>query len=263
LSSDWRIPRRISIVAPRSFCPACEKQIAWFDNLPLISYLVLRKRCRNCGAAISSRYPLVELANGLLFVAVYLYLLTAGRLYSGRLPFVLIPFFWYFGASLLALGMIDWEHFILPDRFTYPLLVFGFLLAALIPEHFGLFHWQGTFPAGRVGGVWHALLGALIGGAGLWLIGIAGKAVFKKEAMGMGDVKMMAAVGAWQGWQVVLLSIFSGAFLASLAGITLIVIKKVKWGSRIPFGPYLALGSLITLFFGRRILLWYLGFCIR
>ncbi|HDL65035.1 MAG TPA: prepilin peptidase [Proteobacteria bacterium] len=241
----YRLPRKKSIAnPPRSFCPHCGKTIAWYDNIPVLGFLLLRGKCRYCRASISIQYPLVELLIGLLFLGVYLFVLSRGE----RL--ILIPFYWYFCATLVILSVIDGEFFILPDWLTYPLVIVGFLLAALYPGHLG----SSTIGPGML----RALIGALAGGLSLWLIGLLGKAAFKKEAMGLGDVKLMAAVGAWQGWELVLFAIFLGALVAAVVGITFIVMKKAKFGSKIPFGPYLAAGSLITLFFGWEILFWYL-----
>ena len=241
----YRLPREKSIAnPPRSFCPHCGKTITWYDNIPVLGFLLLRGKCRYCRASISAQYPLVELLIGLLFVGVYLFVFSRGE----RL--ILIPFYWYFCTTLVILSVIDGEFFILPDRLTYPLVILGFLLAALYPGHLG----SSTIGAGLL----RALIGAVAGGLSLWLIGVLGKAAFKKEAMGLGDVKLMAAVGAWQGWELVLFAIFLGALVAAVVGITCIVMKKAKLGSKIPFGPYLAAGSLITLFFGWEILLWYI-----
>jgi len=249
----YRLPRKKSIASPsRSFCPKCGKTIAWYDNIPVLSFLILRGKCRYCHAPISLQYPLVELLTGLLFVGVHLFVISRGERLVISLGdrLILLPFYWYFCATLVILSVIDGEFFILPDRLTYPLVIGGFLLAALYPGHLGS-------PA--IGSsLLRALIGAAAGGLSLWLIGLLGKAAFKKEAMGLGDVKLMAAVGAWQGWELVLFAIFLGALVAAVAGITCIVMKKADWGSKIPFGPYLAAGSLITLFFGWEILFWYL-----
>lgn len=262
----FRMPRGESIVLPRSFCPACRRQIAWYDNVPLLSYLVLRGRCRACGARISPRYPLVELTTGILFLAVHLFVLVSrNRLFQETrtavlLPLHLIPFLWYFASSLFALALIDWEHYILPDRLTYPLLGVGLLLAALIPDHFALFQWARPGPWALGPSLLHSLLGAAAGSLSLYLVAVLGKAALKKDAMGMGDVKLMAAVGAWLGWPMALLSIFVGASVAAVVGLGLILARRARWGARIPFGPYLALGSLLCLFWGRAIMAWYLGF---
>ena len=242
----YRLPENKSIVLPRSYCPACREPIAAYDNIPLLGFLLLKGKCRHCRAAISPRYPLVELLMGLIFVAVYLLLSSRGE----RL--ILFPFYWFFCFSLVVLALIDFRHYILPDVLTYPLLGAGFLLAALYPGRLG---------PGEIGPeLLRSLIGAAAGGGSLWLIGQLGKAAFRKEAMGLGDVKLMAAVGAWQGWGMALFAVFLGALAAALVGIALILLKKARWGARLPFGPYLALGSLITLFFGPPLIAWYLGF---
>ena len=241
----YRLPKGRSIVLPRSYCPACRKTISAYDNIPLLSYLLLRGKCRHCRTPISLRYPLVELLMGLLFVAAFLLGAARGE------PLIVFPFYWYFIFTLVVLSLIDLKHYILPDSLTYPLLGAGFLLAVVDPVRLGE---AAIGPA-----LLNSLIGAAVGGGSLWLIGVLGKAAFRKEAMGLGDVKLMAAVGAWQGWGMALFAIFLGALAAALLGITLVFLKKVRWGSRIPFGPYLALGSLATLFFGRPLLNWYLG----
>jgi len=240
-----RLPKGESIVLPRSYCPACGKPIAPRDNIPLLSYFLLRGKCRNCRKAISPRYPLVEGLMALLFVAVFLLASARGE------GIILFPFYWYFAFTMVVLSLIDFEHFILPDVLTYPLLAAGFLLAALCPGRLG--------PGGIGPELLRALIGAAVGGGSLWLIGLFGKAAFRKEAMGLGDVKLMAAVGAWHGWGMALFAVFLGALAAAIVGLTLIILKKARWGAKLPFGPYLALGSLSTLFFGRTLIDWYLG----
>lgn len=241
----YRLPRGKSVVMPRSACPACAAPIKWFDNIPLLSFIRLRARCRNCGARISWRYPILELLTGILFVWVHFYVLGTSR------DLILVPFYWYFCASLVALSAIDLEHYIIPDRINYPLVVVGLALAALYPEHLG----GGSLSAGlRLSGA-----GLVVGAGALYLIRLLGRGLFKKEAMGMGDVKLLAAVGAWQGWQSALLAIFLGAAAAAVVGLLMIAAKKARWQSKLPFGPYLALGSLATLFYGSSLIHWYLG----
>ncbi len=256
----YRLPRGRSVVRPRSFCPACGEPIAWYDNIPLLSYLLLRRRCRGCGAPISPRYPLVELTTGIIFAAVFFYVIDQ------RLPILTIPFYWYFVSSLIALTMIDWEHQIIPDIISYPLLGAGLILSALRPEFCGKSFLAGhilphsSLPARSLLG---SGLGILAGGGSLWLIGILGKIAFRKEALGRGDVKLMAAVGAWLGAGLTLLSIFLGAFLGAVVGLTLIARGRAELGSKIPFGPYLAAGTLLSLFFGMDLLRWYARFWVR
>lgn len=256
----YRLPRGSSIVRPRSFCPSCGVPIAWYDNIPLLSYLLLRGRCRHCDTPISPRYPLVELFTGIIFAAVYLYIIDR------RLDPLAIPFYWYFVSSLIALSMIDWEHQIIPDVISYPLLGAGLILSVLRPEFCG-----NSLLAGRIlphssllaRSLLGSGLGILAGGGALWLIGLLGKIVFRKEALGRGDVNLMAAVGAWLGAGLTLLSIFLGAFLGAVVGLILIARRQAELGSKIPFGPYLAAGTVLSLFFGADLLRWYAQFWIR
>jgi len=250
----YRIPRKKSIAnPPRSFCPKCGYTIAWYDNIPVLSFLLLRGKCRACRAPIAIKYPLVELLMGLLFVGVLLSVISRGE----RL--VLLPFYWYFCASLVILSIIDGEHFILPAPITYPLIVVGLIFAFLLPEHICYFQWNKTCEITRLWGLTYSAIGIVVGGGSIWLIGLFGKKVFKKEAMGFGDVVLMAGVGAWQGWKMVLLAIFLGALVASICYLPLIIVRKAKLDSELPFGPYLAAGSMISLLFGWGILSWYLG----
>ncbi len=241
----YRLPRGKSVVRPRSACPACSVPIRWYDNIPILSFVLLKGRCRNCGAGISRRYPAVELLTGVLFAWVYFYVAA----FSLR-PF-LIPFFWYFCASLVALSAIDIEHYIIPDRITYPLAAAGLALAAIYPARLG--------GGSLLDGLRLSATGLVVGGGSLYLIRVLGRVLFKKEAMGMGDVKLLAAVGAWQGWPPALLAIFLAAAAASVVGVAMIAAKKARWQSKLPFGPYLALGALATLFYGPALLNWYLG----
>lgn len=244
----YRLPREKSVVTPRSACPACSAPIRWHDNIPLLSFILLRGRCRDCGAEISWRYPVVELLTGVLFVWVHFHVFRQ-PVSPARL--ILIPFYWYFCASLVALSAIDLVHFIIPDRITYPLGAVGLALAIIYPGHLG-----GT----SVGdGLRLAAIGLLVGGGALYLIRLLGGFLFKKEAMGMGDVKLLAGVGIWQGWPSALLAIFLAAAVASVVGVAMIAVKRARWQSKLPFGPYLALASLATLFYGPALLNWYLN----
>ena len=197
---------------------------------------------------------------GIIFAAIYLYIIDR------RLPLLTIPFYWYFVSSLIALSLIDWEHQIIPNVISYPLLAAGLLLAAIQPELCGssrlvriIIPHASALPHSLL----HSILGIIIGGGSLWLIGILGKIAFRKDALGRGDVKLMAAVGAWLGAGLTLLSIFLGAFLGAVVGLILIARKQAEMGSKIPFGPYLAAGSLLSLFFGMDLLRWYAQFWIR
>lgn len=238
----YRIPRSLSIILPSSRCPSCNNPIQPRDNIPLLSYILLRGRCRLCKAKISIKYPLVEFLNAVLYVIV---LWRFGPDFSW---FLLIYFI--FLSSLIVITFIDLECQIIPDGITLPgiplALIFG---ATIFPDPFSRADLLG-FNA--------SIKGLLVGGGLFYIIRILGTVVFKKEAMGMGDVKMMAMVGGVLGWKGVILTTFLGSLLGSIIGVSLIIIKGRQWGSKIPFGPYLALGTILSLLLGQELLTWYL-----
>jgi leader peptidase (prepilin peptidase)/N-methyltransferase len=247
-----RVPRRESIVSPPSHCPKCQKGIAWYDNIPVVSWLVLRGSCRNCGLPISARYPLVELAGGLLALACVRQLKP--------LPWAAAAF--VFLAALVALTYIDIDHWLLPRSITIPLIGAG-LLASLVPG--------GTEPVS-------SLLGAAVGFGAFVALGYLAELILKKEALGGGDVWLFAAIGAWLG----LKSLLPVALLASIQGALIgsVMLLSARRKSRrpaprptgdletdnwvppegaVPFGPFLALGAAEYLFFGARLVEWYLS----
>jgi leader peptidase (prepilin peptidase) / N-methyltransferase len=251
-----RLPREQSIVFPNSACPKCRNAIKAYDNIPIISYLILRGRCRNCGAHISSRYPLVEALTAALFAAV-----TWHDGASFALAFDVA-----FAASMLALIFIDAEHMLLPNAITYPGIPFALLARILVPYLVGPGHFDDlpqlinvfpTLPVGMVSLI-GAVIGALAGGGSLWLMGFAWEKLRGVEAMGFGDVKMMLMVGAFLGWRLTILTILLGALTGSIAGIAVMY----RRGSRnmqmmLPFGIFLGIGSIVSLLFGSRIIAWY------
>jgi len=255
-----RLPREQSIVFPNSRCPSCQKAIAFYDNLPVLSYLLLRGRCRSCKARISPRYPAVEALTALLWIAVA---------WRDGLTFAL-PFDLVFVTAIVALIFIDAEHMILPDAITFPGMVFAvvarlalpyLMSAAVFDDVPGL---KQIMPAGwpdPVVSLIGAVIGALVGGGSLWLMGEAWKKLRGIEAMGLGDVKMMFMVGAYLGWRLTILTIFFGALSGSIIGIALTVREGRKdLQSLLPYGVYLGIGSIVALFFGSRLVNWYLTF---
>ena len=332
----YRMPRGISLRDPeRSFCPACRKLIPWYENLPVVSWLVLRGRCSGCGEKISIRYPLVELLVAGLFVAAW-------QIY--RMP--LAPVYWVLLSLLVAATFIDIEHFIIPDEITWGGTAAGIVLSLLVP---GM---MGTDSRLAAGGL--SLAGAALGFGLLWLVVEGGKLAFGKkrhrfaagtaftwtrdgdradlvvgddtlrwedifsresdvlllecaeieidgekvptgghakfhydritsgtdvralddlqvirgtlegiviprEAMGFGDVKFIAAIGAFLGWQAVLFTIFASSVIGCLAGLAGLFLAKDRSGARIPFGPFLALGAAWWIFGGKALFDWYLG----
>lgn len=254
----YRVPNEKSIVFPGSACPNCKKTIKPYDNIPILSWLLLRGKCRNCQNSISARYPAVELLTAILFV------LVAWQIgFTAFLPVSLI-----FVASVVALIFIDAENMILPNVITYPLLAFALLIRLVFPLFFGanFFSDFKIYPLNQMSDypIWSvslagAVLGGLIGGGSLWLVGEIWKRLRGVDAMGLGDVKMMFAVGALLGWRLTLLSIFLGAFSGAIIGIFLISRQKDKdMQTQIPFGIFLGIGSIIALLYGEQIIGWYL-----
>ena len=252
-----RVPNEESIVFPNSACPKCGSAIKAYDNIPILSWLLLRGKCRNCKEPISARYPLVELLTALIFVLVYWRI--------GFTPF--LPVVLVFAAVMIALIFIDAEHMILPNVITYPLLIFAVLVRLLFPLLLTTNYFSDLAgePIVRMLGypLWvrslaGALLGALAGGGSLWLVGEIWKRLRGVEAMGLGDVKMMFGVGALLGWRLSLFAIFIGAFAGALTGVVLLTKQKDRdFQSQIPFGIFLGLGSLFSLLFGDQVLRWY------
>lgn len=228
-----RIPAGTSIVFPGSRCPACETPIRWYQNIPVLSYLVLGGKCAQCKTSISRRYPLVEALTGLVFALV---------LYRfGFHPATLV--YWLLGATLIVITFIDLDHQIIPDAISLPGIPVGFACSFLIPW----ISWTDS------------LLGILIGGGSLFLVAAAYELLTKKEGMGGGDIKLLAMLGAFLGWQAVLPIIFFSSFAGSLVGVPLMLIKRSDGKLAIPFGPFLAAGALFHLLWGMQLLRWYLS----
>jgi len=331
----YRLPRDLSVNQPRrSFCPACKKPIPWHQNLPLISWLVLRGRCANCGSKIAFRYFAVELLTALLFLAIW-------QNFSWPMAIT----YWIFVSFLLVGTFVDFEHFIIPDRVTIGGIIAGFIASLAVPT---LMDTDSRVVAGI-----RSLLAAVVGYVILLLVLEAGKIAFGKkrirfdaptpftwkrqgddadfvvgseqslwsdhfarekdrlllqcdeakidshtygntmldfhhdrvavegnefvldnlteisgvvrelqiprEAMGRGDLKFLAAIGAFLGWRAVLFSLFAGSLLGSIVGLITLVVGKRVWSAKLPFGPYLAFGALSWMFFGDAFLRWYLG----
>jgi leader peptidase (prepilin peptidase)/N-methyltransferase len=230
----YRIPRELSIVSPASSCPNCKTPIRAWDNIPVISYLILAGKCRKCGEKISLRYPSVELLNGLMYAAV---LYHFGFGWHLPLLFALV-------SSLIVITFIDLDFQIIPDVITLPGMIIGLAASHFImPDPFATYSLLGFV---------NSVIGLLAGGVTFYLI-----AILSRGGMGGGDVKMMAMVGSFMGWKGVFLTTLVGSLTGSLIGIGLIIFKGKGRKTKIPFGPFLALGSLVALFFGCMIVDWY------
>lgn len=249
-----RLPKGRSIVNPPSHCPKCQERIKWYDNIPVLSFFILRGRCRSCGQKISWRYPIVELMNGMFYIWIYSEFGLGGEM-------ILVM---ALCSALIVITFIDLDYQIIPDVITLPGMLAGLILGPFFmtalsdPLPFGL---AGVFPhAGPyVTGLLNSFIGLMMGGAPLFIIGWLWERLRNIEAMGGGDVKLMAMVGSLIGWKGALLTIMLGALTGSLAGMILIIFKRHSMNKVIPFGPFLALGAVITTFYGHEIVYWYLG----
>lgn len=239
----WRVPAGMSVVYPPSACPRCGHPIRPYDNVPVLAWLWLRGRCRDCGAPIAIRYPLVEALGVALFALLFVAMIPnpGDLLPLERLAGVGLYSLYF--AALLAISLIDLDHFIIPDEISLPLIPLGWTSVAVL-AHLGV----GTVA------VPDAVLGALVGGLGMWTVAVLGRLAFGREAMGMGDVKLMAAFGAWQGaLPELLLIVFLASLLGSVVGITLIALRGRERAAILPFGPYLCAAALITWVWGEQI----------
>ncbi len=225
-----RLPHGHSLLRPPSTCPRCGRRIEWRDNIPVVSWILLRGRCRACGNPISRQYPIIEALVGLIWLASVLTFGVSVRALGGGL----------LGTILLGIAVTDARHSLIPDEFTGGGLVIG--LALSLGDG-----WQGFL---------EAVIGAGVGFGILWIVAVAGKWVFKEEAMGGGDIKMMAMVGSFVGWKGVLLTIFTGALFGTLVFVPLSIKRK----RLVPFGVFLAVGAAVTYVWGRDLIEWYLRF---
>lgn len=238
----YRLPKGKSIVSPGSRCPTCNKDILWYDNIPLISYIILRGRCRFCNQHISARYCLVEFVSGLLFLLIYLK-------FGMHIQFFIYTLFAF---SLLIMGFIDIDTYLISDIIVLPCILLGLVFSAVFPQmHYGLT---------RLESILYSLGGLLLGAGILLFLAVVGKLLFRKEAMGGGDIKLLAMIGAFLGWKSVLITIFFASLLGSLISVTLILIKKKTMEDYVPFGPYLGLGAAISMFYKGAL---FIGFFIN
>jgi leader peptidase (prepilin peptidase)/N-methyltransferase len=227
-----RVPLGTSVVHPPSRCPRCGYQLRWYDNIPVASYALLRGRCRGCGAPISIRYPIVEILTMVLFL-VHWWMFGWSVLMVVRLAFA---------CALTVLFAIDLEHHLLPNVITLPGIVVGLIVSAIVPP-----------------GPVDAILGTLLGGGVLWLIGEAYYRYSGQEGMGGGDVKMLAMIGAFLGWKLVLVTLVLSSVAGSVIGLLVIGLRRGDMKYALPYGTFLALGALAASLVGDQIVAWYVG----
>ena len=239
----WRIPQEMSLNNPPSHCPKCRHRIAWYENIPLLSWLMLRGRCSNCHEPISARYFMIELLTGVLFYLIWF------KVTIDHQPISLLVLYWVVTAFIVAMAFIDLDHRIIPDRLTYPLLFFGLAYAAIFS------------------GLWQTerhLFGFLMSGGTMLavtllmaLFAYTGEYLFKQEALGWGDVKYMAAIAACLGPRACFITLLAGSLIGSFYGVIMILLKKSRLQNTLPFGPFLAIGTYLAMLYGERMQLLY------
>jgi leader peptidase (prepilin peptidase) / N-methyltransferase len=230
----YRLPKEESIVFPGSHCPACQAAIRPWDNIPILSFLLLRGRCRACGSPIAWRYPLVECLTGFLFAV------TVSRHGVTPLALSLLAFL----SALVVIAFIDLDHQIIPNAVTMPGIPLGLLVGLLLGE-----------PP-----ILDRVMGTLAGAGFLYLVLFFGSALYGQEAMGEGDLNLIALVGAFLGWRGVVVTILVGCLAGSAVGLTLIGLRRLQRREPIPFGPFLAFGAFVAAFWGEQAVAWYLSF---
>ncbi len=229
----YRIPLDKSIVYPPSSCPYCGNRIKWYDNVPVLSYLFLGGRCRFCKEKISLIYPFIEILTATISLLIYIkYGLS-----------IQMAVFLILSYMLIVGSFIDLKYYIIPDRISFGLILFGIISSYFVDI-----------------GVLHSILGAVFGFLILYIVAVLGKIIFKKDAMGGGDIKLLAGIGAFLGIKGVLFTLFFASFLGSIVGVTLILLGKKDISSRLPFGPFLSVSAIVYLFAGVKIIYMLYGF---
>ena len=229
----YRMPRDLSVVWPASRCTACGREISWYENIPVLSWAALRGRCRTCGEPISVMYPLIELLTAGVFIATFA-VFGPTALFAVRAVF---------GAAMIVLLVIDLQHQILPNEITLPGIVVG-LAASFVAE-----------PGWR-----DALIGAIAGGGVLWLVAWAYERLRHQEGLGFGDVKMLAMIGAFLGWKLMVLALVGASILGSLTAGVLMASGRADWQSKLPLGTFLAVTAVPVGLVGNAVVAWYAGF---
>jgi leader peptidase (prepilin peptidase)/N-methyltransferase len=229
----YRLPLGRSVVWPGSACAGCARELSWYENIPVVSYAALGGRCRSCRMAISPRYPIVEALTGAMFAGALWYYGPTALLVSRLL----------FGCGLIVLFAIDLEHHLLPNVITLPGIVVGFAFSLI------------TEPGWR-----DSLIGIVVGGGVLWAIAEGYYRIRHEEGLGMGDVKMLAMVGAFIGWQLTLVTLMMASFAGSIVGLLLIASRRGSMKYALPFGTFLAMGAVLAATIGPAVVNWYIGF---
>jgi leader peptidase (prepilin peptidase)/N-methyltransferase len=228
----YRIPAHKSIVYPGSACPSCNTYIKFYDNIPILGYVMVKGRCRYCGNPISIRYPLVEFLGGLLVLSM---------VFKFGITFSMLTYF-IFAAALIIITFIDIDYQIIPNEISLPGIIIGLGLSFVIPTLTPI----------------ESLLGIIIGGGSLWLVATFYMLITRREGMGFGDVKLLGMIGAFVGWKGVLVTIFAASAIGTIIGVAAMLKNRKDMKMAIPFGPFLSIGAIIYLFFGDTLIDWYL-----
>ncbi len=240
----YRLPNRISLIRPGSHCPVCKTPLGPTENVPILGWIWLRGRCKHCGTGISWRYPAIETLTMILFVLSFAFL---GFTPQAVLACLLISW-------LIPLALIDLDSFLLLEELTRSGLILGIVMRLLVPWLSG----EGSWVASA-----ESLLGGIVGAViGIWtleLIGIVAQFVLRKEAMGLGDGKLLAMIGMWLGWQGMVITLLAGTLVGLVGSLIGLALQKVQMGRAIPFGPYLSIGGVIAVWMGPQLIDWYLG----
>jgi len=238
----YRLPRHESLLFPGSHCPQCGDKIRWFDNIPILSFFILGRKCRHCKLPIPARYPVVEILSAVLFVIIY-------HVYGFSYEFL---FYTILSALLLTVTFTDLEKGIIPNSVILVGAISGFFML--------LIFWPDCVPpswTGRPLNFINSLIAFLAGGGIMLFWAVTGKLLFKKESIGAGDIKLVAMTGIFLGLQNTLLALFLSFLSATITGISMILLKKARMDSRLPYAPFLAFGALISLVYGNQICTWY------
>ncbi len=228
----FRLPEGKSVVSPPSACPSCGHRIRWWENIPVLSFILLRQKCSNCGSRISLQYPAIEAINGIFYVLLWLKF--------GTTPSTLV--YCIFFSALLVITVIDLRHYIIPDVISLPGIAAGFAASFLIP-----------------GMTWlDSIMGIVLGGGILFAVAWGYYLLTGREGMGGGDIKLLAMIGAFLGWKAVPAIIFFSALVGSIVGVGTMVMNKKDRHHALPYGPFLAGAAIFYLFYGREIIQWYL-----
>ena len=241
-----RMPREESVIFPASHCPKCNTTIQWFDNIPLISYMFLLGSCRQCKEKFSIRYFFVELLTAFAFVGFYQYYGLSWEM----LAYV------FMASCFIVTIFVDFAHRIIPDEITVGGMCFGLLFSLMIPSLQNVVGPSDNFWLLPIQSLGWSLVGAFVGGGVMYLMGLLGDVLFKKETMGGGDIKLMAMIGAFLGWKYALLTFFLSPFLGSAFGL----VEKVRTGdTTMAYGPFIVIAALVSLFYGDVLIVWILN----